>query len=500
LLDEQIRFASKDKLVYTIPLFYRISSGDGTISIIRLYRALKAMVAKHKILCTALDFDTNGVPIQTVMDIIDSCDDQSIFGFTILEVEYDIDENMSSINDKIQSSEVFNLRNGRVLHCHIIRRRFLSSSHSEDLLIDGDLVVFSLHHSVFDGASAPIFIQDLCMAYDVDRPLPNSDDGLQYIDYSVQERLIDMTVSQEFWHSKLNEYDLEHHLTLPFDRHRLAGSERSARASIYQIYLDDDLSHSFLAYASSKQITLFQLGLATFYAFLFKLSNGEQDLCIACINANRYRSELHNLIGMFVATLPYRIQLHPQDSFDQLVEQVKHQCLSILEHSHYPLQHILADSHHQQSSAAFLETVFDFITVFPDMNRLILNETKLEPVSSSQVNNMAKFDFMFTLIYDPSSDDNRLLCRLVCARDLFDETTVRKFAERLKHLCEQIFSSTSVASRIDTGLTTLSKLDLILPVEIKEIENIVFCRQSNILNEGMLIYLFTKFLMFDAYM
>jgi hypothetical protein len=74
--------------------------------------------------------------------------------------------------------------------------------------------------------------------------------------------------------------------------------------------------------------------------------------------------------------------------------------LAILEHSHYPLQHILLDSHHQHANASFLETVFDFITLIPDMNRLILDGTQLQPISSYQINHMAKFDFMFSFIYD----------------------------------------------------------------------------------------------------
>ena len=75
------------------------------------------------------------------------------------------------------------------------------------------------------------------------------------------------------------------------------------------------------------------------------------------------RSELQNMIGMFVSTLPYRIQLDSHWSFDELVKHVQEKCLSILEHSHYPLQHILADFHLNQSNVSFLETLFDFITV-----------------------------------------------------------------------------------------------------------------------------------------
>ncbi|CAF1689663.1 unnamed protein product, partial [Adineta ricciae] len=183
--------------------------------------------------------------------------------------------------------------------------------------------------------------------------------------------------SADFWRTQLDGYDLERGLVLPVDRHRLSNNERSGRAWVGQFSFDDDLSHSFLSFASSHNVTPFQLGLATFYTYLFKLSGGQQDLCIGSINANRYRAELRDMIGMFVATLPYRVQLDPNGSFEQLVEQVRDRCLSVLEHSHYPLQHIIG-SHH---APAFLETMFDYITIDSAMEQVNLDGVLLQSTS-----------------------------------------------------------------------------------------------------------------------
>ena len=242
---------------------------------------------------------------------------------------------------------------------------------------------------------------------------------------------------------------------------------------------------AFLNYASSHQVTPFQLGLSIFYAFLFKLTHGQNDLCIACLNANRYRTELQKMIGMFVATLPYRIQLDSQWSFDELVKHVREKCLSILEHSHYPLQHILADSHLNQSNVSFLETMFDFITVSSDIDQISLNGASLEQISSEQSSEVAKFDFMLTFVYNPTLDDGRLSYRLVCSRDLFDETTVETIARRFEHFFFQIFSSNFNTAQIDQSSLSINKLSLILPEEAEEMQGVFFRRLPNILNEGM---------------
>jgi hypothetical protein len=444
--------------MYNIPLLYRLSPDSATVSIERLRRALQALVIKHQILRTAVYFDERGVLMQRPIEMKDSVDDQELFGFTVLDGKK---AGNAIMDENHHHSAFFNLNHGGVLDCHVVYR-YRKSSQNETQLTGNDDIVFSIHHSAFDGASIPIFLQDLRLAYETDKPLVVDYNVLQYIDYSTYERQMDMTSSRHFWLSQLNSYDLQHRLALPVDRHRRSADERSGEASIVEFSFEDDLASSFLAYASSHHLTPFQLGLATFYTFLLKLSDGDADLCVASINANRYRSELQSLIGMFVTTLPYRIHLDPHCSFEQLVEQVREQCLSILEHSHYPLQLILADAHLQQSTAAFLETVFDFITLTPDADRLTLAGAELEPMSEQHATNVAKFDFMLTLAQNPSTMNKALSLSLVCSRDLFDQSTAEKISERFLLLLRQLFHFEIQAA----VLHPLYELSVVLPDEI----------------------------------
>ena len=326
--------------MYVIPLLYRISSSSNHLSINRLHRALQAVIIKHSILRTILYLDTNGVIVQQCLDACTIIDRMKSTSVSVLNLR---DNNIgTTISKLINHSDLFDLSNGRVICCHILRQY---DSSNDDLVTIDDMMLINIHHSVFDGASTSIFFRDLCLAYDNDCSLPMDDNKLQYIDYSVYERLMDMTSSREFWRLQLEGYNLGRQLSLPVDQHRLSGEQRSGLTSVSNTSFNKNISTSFLNYASSHHVTPFQLGLATFYAFLFKLNHGQPDLCIASVNANRYRSELQNMIGMFVATLPYRLQLDPYWSFEELVKHVREKCLSILEHSHYPLQNILGDLH-----------------------------------------------------------------------------------------------------------------------------------------------------------
>jgi hypothetical protein len=322
-----------------------------------------------------------------------------------------------------------------------------------NFITDSDVLLFGFHHAATDRSSEQIFYQDLCFAYNNNTTWSDDEQLLQYIDYSVHERLIDMTLSREFWHMQLEGYNLEHPLSLPMDRHRLSSDQRSGLASVAQITFDDEISTVFLNYTSSHQITPFQLGLATFYVFLFKLTYGVTDLCISCLNANRYRSELQNMIAMFVATLPSRIQLDSGWSFNELVAHVREKCLSILEHSHYPLQHILADFQLNQSNVPFLETIFDFITVSSNHNQIFFDDAPLEEIRLEESSQVAKFDMSVTFIDNSISDDNKLSCSFVSSRDLFQETTVTQIARRFQYLFEQLFRTKSTDIRMDPIIT-----------------------------------------------
>ncbi|CAF4155672.1 unnamed protein product, partial [Adineta steineri] len=452
-LDEQIRFSSKTttKNMYVIPLLYRTSSMNDHISITRLHHAFQSVITKHNTLRTALYVDTNGHIVQHCLDanIILNDDHMKSYAFTVVNIHNDEHGHMDEVIEGILNhADLFDLSKGRVVRCHILRHCHQSqddiSCENDDLLTENDHILISIHHAMFDGASRSIFLRDLSLAYQSDESLSMGKNTLNYIDYSVHEHIMDMSLSREFWHSQLERYNMECSLSLPVDRQHLStNQQRSGLASIAEITFDNELCTSFLNYASSHHLTYFQLGLSIFYVFLFKLTHGETDLCISSINANRYRSELVNMIGMFVSTLPFRVELDPGWSFNEVVKYVQEKCLSILEHSHYPLQHILGDNRINQSNVSFLEIIFDFITLSKDMGYLNFNDANLEQVSLNESYEMAKFDFSLNFIYNSSSDDNQLSCSFVCSSDIFDGTTVSIIGRRFEYLCKQIFGCKS---------------------------------------------------------
>ncbi|CAF1420288.1 unnamed protein product [Adineta steineri] len=479
-LDEQVRFSS-DTAIYNE--LFTLQIAQGSLSLNRLLQALRYVLNKHKILRTSLKFNNDdGILKQCITNL------HKTFTITMNQTFKNENELQDIIYKTTTNPHLFDLSTGRVFHAEILRHQISpneNENNSNEFITDSNVLLTGFHHAAFDRSSRSVFFNDLCLAYNNNAiPIEDDDESLQYIDYSVHERLIDMSTSREFWYLQLEEYNLDSPLSLPADRHRLSNDHRSNSACVTQISFDNEISQSFVDYASVHHVTPFQLGLTILYAFLFKLTHGENDLCISCLNANRYRNELQNLIGMFVSTLPYRVQLDSHWSFDDLVKYVHEKCLSILAHSHYPLQHILASLHINQSNISFLETMYDFITISSHSGELSLDGASLKQVSFEQSFEVAKFDFMLIFVYNPMLENNRLSFLLTCSHDLFDEITVTNMSRRLEYCFQQLFSSDETINQIGTCLTSISKFNLILPEETQEMENVIFCRQSHIIKEA----------------
>ena len=480
-LDEQVRFSSQIAIYNEVTALRVVR---GSLSLDRLSQAVRSVLNKHKILRTSLIYnDDDGTLHQFITN------KHNTFIITAEQTFASDDELQNIIYQITINPNLFDLSNGRVFHCQILRHQMGSNENTnKEFITNPDVLIIAFHHAAFDRSSFPIFLNDLWYACTSTTAWCDDDESLQYIDYTVCERIMDMRASREFWHMQLEGYNLECGLSLPVDRHRLSSDHRSGVASVVQISFDQEISTSFLNYSSAHQATPFQLGLATFYAFLYRLSHGQTVLCISCLNANRYRSELQNIIGMFVSTLPYPVELDSDWSFDGLVQHVQEKCLAILEHSHYPLQNILADFHLNQSTVPFLDILFDFITISSNIDQLSVDAATLEQLSFRQPSEVAKFDFMLTFVYNPTSNDNKLSFHLCNSRDLFNETTIAIIGQRFKHLFEQFLLSTSSLNQTDTSISLISKLDLILPEEFNEVEDIVFYRQLNVIDEGMFIH------------
>jgi non-ribosomal peptide synthetase component F len=284
--------------------------------------------------------------------------------------------------------------------------------------------------------------------------------SLYYLD-AVIEQQMPMTGASMFWLDALHDCNLNQSLPLPYDRYRLSDEHRTGRGTSISFDFGQDLSHHFLNYTSTNNIKPEHLALATYYAFLFKLTGGEKDLCIGMNIDNRYRDELKLIIGLFENVTALRCQFDPLSSFHQLIEHVREIISSSMIYSYFPLQRILAQ-YPNISKLSFLDISFAFHhtedkhttdEVMIGTSRLYSMPYSIK-ISDDEI--MSRFDFTLTIQHNLNT--NQLSCTIDASLDLFNASTIVKVGQRFYAMLEQLFNIVDVQMK-----NPICELSLILP-------------------------------------
>ncbi|CAF1190370.1 unnamed protein product [Adineta steineri] len=361
---------------------------------------------------------------------------------SIIETIYETEEQLNEIlHDEKRNPHLFDLAQGLVFRCHIIYYKQIFSNH---LLSDKDVLIFNFHHALFDFPSMKVFHHDLNQAYTTGQLLYDDNTNLRYLDYAVIEQQMSMIGASMFWLDALHDCKLDQPLSLPFDRYRLSNEHRTGRGTSISFDFGQDLSHDFLIHASSNNISLEQLALAAYYVFLFKLTNGEKDVCIGINTDGRYRDELNSIIGMFVNAIPLRCQLDPHLSFNNITKHVQDNIMHCMKYSYFPLQRIL-NQHPNMSNPVFLDTSFEFISSIgrDEENPIMIGSSQFSllpfSIKISEDEIMSKFDFILSFQHDLNL--NEFSCTINASLDLFNAETVSIITQRLQTMLHQQFTS-----------------------------------------------------------
>ena len=268
--------------------------------------------------------------------------------------------------------------------------------------------------------------------------------SFNYLD-TIIEQQVPMTAAKMYWLENLHDFKIDQSLPLPFDRYRLSNEHNTGRGISVTFDFGEDLSQAFHTYSSLYNTKLEHLALAYYYVFLFKLANGEKDICVSMKTHNRGKDELRSMTGLFENVIPLRCQLDPLFSFQELDIHTKKILTNGLEYSYFPLQRILTQ-HPNASKPAFVNLFFEFQS---NENQFYKNETMIGDAHlytisySNQFEKHAvadKRDFSLIIQHDPNI--NQLSCAINASLDLFDQETIQTITQRFHSMLEQLFLST----------------------------------------------------------
>lgn len=405
---------SDNKSLYNTTGVHQIK---GPLNCKAFQEAFEGVIDRHEILRTVFVTDM-GEPFQKILTRESS-------GFTWLEIDLRREKNIRRICNEIVTAETntpFDLRKGP-----LVRTRLLRLAEEEYLFI------IAFHHIVCDAWSMEVMMKEISGLYRMkvggeDTVIPPL--RIQYKDFVLwQKRKLDETANtlretRSFW------LDLLHGelpvLNLSLDRSR--PERRSGKGARLYFEVGGELFGKIKARASEANVSRFMYVLSSVVSLLHRYT-GDEDIIVGTTVAGREHSDLENLIGFFVNTIPIRTRLSASESFSHLLERVKHVLLQAQAHQSYPFDKLVDDLNIANDRSRM--PVFDVMVEYFAGTGLLAGEKQMYPgLLISDVDNpevTSKFDITFGF----KEVGDRLELQIEYNTDIFEEAGMSQMGRHL---------------------------------------------------------------------
>ncbi|WP_197028072.1 non-ribosomal peptide synthetase, partial [Gordonia alkanivorans] len=312
-------------------------------------------------------------------------------------------------------------------------------------------IAITAHHIAMDGQSIPVLARDLMAAYaaraeGVETGLPGLD--VQYADYALWQQVVLGDAADEssvlggqlaHWRSALA--GLPTVTDLPMDRPRPA--VLSTAGATVTVEFDDDLADAVDTLARSNSMTAFMVTEAAFAATVARLAS-TTDVVIGTPIAGRNNAALEDLIGMFVNTLLLRTQVDPGHSVGELLGGVRTTVLDAFANDQVQFDDLIEALAPERSSSyqPLAQIAFTYTEAAEEETAgLAAAGIEAKPVGPATAD--AKFDL--TVAIRARGAGAPMAADFIYATDLFDESTVERFAAVYRRVLSAVVENQDIA-------------------------------------------------------
>ncbi|HMQ67796.1 MAG TPA: non-ribosomal peptide synthase/polyketide synthase, partial [Ignavibacteria bacterium] len=402
---------------YHIPAILRLK---GKLHKEALIKSMQSIIDRHEVLRTVI-YEDEGRGYQSVME----------------EAKWD---------PEIIDGSVFNSGDTEDLHKYIrdlinmpfdLSRDLMLRGHLIELSEDDNILIITLHHIASDGWSVSVIVKEFAELYksieeNREANLPALE--IQYADYAIwqkenlQGEVLDKKI--EYWRKKLDGVEP---LQLPADHSRKA--VQSISGNVAEFKINKELSENLLSLSKNQNATLFMTLLSAFNILLYRYS-GQKDICVGSPVAGRQMTEVEDLIGYFVNTLAFRSEVNGDDTFTDLLKQVKATTLEAYEHQEAPFEKVVdaVVKQRDMSRSPIFQVAFALQNM-PDVPELYLG--KLELSREGVWNKISRFDITFSI----SATEDGMDISVEYCTDLYKENTISRMLIHYNELLQSIVKS-----------------------------------------------------------
>lgn len=410
---------------YNIPGMYAI---EGDLDLKRWNHALLSIIERHEILRTSFVME-QGKVMQKISEDVDfevdihNCDDEDLTDF---------------IHDFIRP---FDLGQAPLLRVALVR----TSSGRYFFLFD-------IHHIIADGISMDIFMHELAVAYSgTDLPELN----IQSRDFAVwQQKWLQSSEAlsqKEFWKMQFEEETQLLNMPVDFTRPPV----KSYEGALYRFTIPDTVAGAINTMSQSAGATPFMIMLAAFNILLAKYS-GQDDIVIGTAVAGRSHTDVQELIGMFVNTLPLRNFPAAEKRFMDFVQEVKENCFKAFENQDYPFEELLDTLDIKRDMSR--NPLFDYMFTYRPEHKTVLQFADLLLQYVPLPHHISKMDLSLDVC---GTENGTLAASIEYATQLFSADTIERLSGHFNQILKQVTHSPDISLK-DIELITKEEREQIL--------------------------------------
>ncbi|PKM50198.1 MAG: hypothetical protein CVV02_12590 [Firmicutes bacterium HGW-Firmicutes-7] len=380
----------------------------GNLDVVRVEKSFKKLMQRHEALRTSFELIDNK-PMQKL---------NKDLNFSLNQIEIKEENIEEFIKEFIRPFKLSSAPLYRVTLAKIADEKHL-------LLID-------MHHIISDGTSINILLKEFFEIYN-GQELPEL--RIQYKDFSKWQNNIYETETikkqEKYWlESFKNEVPV---LNFPTDYTRPAVMSFEGSWHIFEI--DNSLTKKLKNLSKQKGTTMFGTLFAAFNVLLARFA-GQEDIVVGIPVAGRRHSDLENIIGMFINTVPLRSYPKMEKTFSQFLDEVKVSSLEAFENQDYQFDMILDNLNvkREQGRNPLFDCLFNYLNLDGAINQDKICVGELMYSLYEFEDHTAKFDLIFYL----REVEERIKIRCNYRSNLFKASTIKFITEQYIKLLEEI--------------------------------------------------------------
>ncbi|MCZ9633999.1 non-ribosomal peptide synthase/polyketide synthase, partial [Rhodococcus sp. BH5] len=403
--------------LYSVQMVLSLS---GRVDADRLHAAAQAIIDRHPNLRTAFVVDGTGTPVQVVLGDI-----EVPWRELDLTTIADSEERRRELDRILVEDQAthFDMSNPPLIKFTLIK---IAASEYR--------LVVANHHIILDGWSMPLLLQALLGHYAMRGNIPAQTRSLSYRNYLAWLVQQDRSVSMDAWAKALGGVE-EPTLLAP----TVVGQEFSALSQKLQISLSESVTATLTGLASRTGVTANTIVQAA-WAILLGRMTGRQDIVFGATVSGRppQLDSVEKMVGLFINTLPVRVQLDLAESVEALLSRVQIEQAGLLDHHYLGLTDV--------QSAAGVGGLFDTLVIFEsypvDRDGLAAQAEFLDGMVIDDVASDDSTNYPLTLLIGL---DDQLHLTLRYLPDFFDESYAQALLGRLETLLTEIGETPSTA-------------------------------------------------------